>query len=502
MSSDDSAKEPAPSRFAWLDPYLAGVLVLAVLIGTALAGLGVYRPWNHRIAGVDPVGYYAYARSLLFDRDLQFANEYRALNAGATFTEGFLMNPDGPRTATGHLPNLFSIGPGLLWTPFIGVAHIIAASTGAATDGFSRPYQTAVFMANSTYGLLGLALTYLLLRTWFTRPHSALGAFAAWACSPALYYTYAQIAMAHACSFFSVALFLLLWARLRNRDALWPWFLVGAALGVAALVRWQNAAFAVVPAIDLLWYRRAKGILPLAVCGVASVAAFAPQMIAWQILYGSFLTVPQGDAFVDWLHPDAMATLFSRGSGLIAWTPLCAVAIVGLCWWPRSNRACWIALAVAFVVQLYIDSVVPAAGWSFGMRRMVNCTPLFAVGFAQLAGLAALRIRWPAMGIALFTFWNFLFVLQYGGFIDRYYVERAAREMAAELQVPVQELLQRRELPNGDPFDLRRFANEHRFPRGKELTARQLTVDKLVVIRFLIERLSPLQTDSPGVQVR
>ena len=454
-------------------------------------GLGIYEPWNQRIAGVDPVGYYAYARSLIFDGDLQFANEYRALNAGATFTEGFLMNPDGPRTATGHLPNLFSIGPGLLWTPFIGAAHAIALVDGAEADGFSRPYHTAVFIANMVYGLLGLAFTYLFLRTWFPKSHSAIGAFAAWACSPALYYTYAKIAMAHACSFFIVALFLLLWARFRNRAEVWPWILIGAALGVAALVRWQNAAFAVIPAIDLLWHRRWKGVLPLAACGAASIVAFAPQMIAWKIIYGPFLTVPQGDAFVDWLHPDVMETLFSRGSGLITWTPLCAVAMAGLFLWPKNHRICWIALAVAFVVQLYVNSVVPAAGWSFGMRRMVNCTPLFAVGLAQLVAVVPLRVRWPVMAVAAFAFWNFLFVLQYGGFIDRYYVERALREKAIELQIPVPDLMEMTVLPSGEPFDIRRFAANQRFPRGEKLTLRQLTVDKLVVVRFLIERLSP-----------
>jgi len=493
MPSSNQATESDRPKAAWLDVYLAGLLAIALVFGGALMVLGVYKPWSHRIAGVDPVGYYAYARSLLFDRDLQFANEYRTLNAKATFTEGFLMNPDAPRTVTGHLPNLFSIGPGVLWTPFIGVAHVAALIGSSDADGFSRPYHTAVFVANAFYGLLGLVLTYLLLRTWFSQSHSAIGAFAAWSCSPALYYTFGQIAMAHACSFFGVSLFLLLWARLRHRTEMWPWILIGAALGVAALIRWQNAAFAIVPAIDLLWHRRSKAIVPLGVCAAASMVAFAPQPIAWKIIYGSFFTVPQGGAFVDWFHPDAMETLFSRASGLITWTPLCGVTIVGLFLWPKNDRACWIALAAAFAIQLYVNSVVPAPGWSFGMRRMVNCTPLFAVGIAQIAALAPWRFRWNVAAVSVLALWNFLFVLQYGGFIDRFYVERAVREKAIELNVPVRELIQMTQLPDGEPFDIRRFAGEHRFPRGKELTARQLTVDKLVVVRFLIERMAPFE---------
>ncbi len=497
MSSADAALESAtPQKRKWLDKYVAGLVVAGLLYAGAFIGLGVYKPVTQRIAGADPVGYYAWVHSLLFDHDLQFANEYRTLNAGATYTKGSLMNPDGARTETGHLPNLFSIGPGLLWTPFIGVAHGIALESGVSADGFTAPYHAAVFFANTFYGILGLVLTYLLLRTWFSQPQSAIGAFAAWACSPALYYTCAQIAMAHACSFFSVALFLLLWARLRLHTNVWAWIVVGLALGVAALVRWQNAAFALIPAIDLLWRLRWRGFAPLAVCGLASIVGFAPQMIAWKIVFGTFLTIPQGGGFVDWLHPDVRGTLFSRSSGLITWTPFCAVAMAGLCLWPKSNRVCWIALAAAFVAQLYINSVVPAAGWSFGMRRMVNCTPLFAVGMAQILTAAPWRMRWPVIVVSVLAVWNFLFVLQYGGFIDRFYVEQALRQRADELHVPVNELMQMKKLPGGEPFDIRHFAIEHWFPRGKDLTDRQLWVDKLVVIRFLLERMSPAATTS------
>lgn len=508
MPSTETAEEPHDAvsevktrpSLPGFDPYILVILAAFIIFGVAFAGLGVYRPLEHRIAGVDPVGYFAWGRSLLYDRDLQFANEFRSLNAGATFTPGFVMNPDGPRTATGHLPNLFSMGPGLLWMPFMAAAHLWASVSGAPADGFSQPYHTAVFIANAVYGLLGVLLTYGALRAWFPRAVSAVGALTAWACSPALYYTYAQIAMAHSCSFFAVALFLFAWSRLRGNGSAIPWALIGLSIGLAALVRWQNAAFAVIPAIDLLARHRAKGIAPLAACAAASIVGFLPQMIGWKLVYGSFFTVPQGEAFVDWLHPDWMGLLFSRASGLLIWTPLCAAAIAGLFIWPKANRVCWIALAVAFLVQFYVNSAVPSAGWSFGMRRMVNCTPLFAVGLAQVVTLLPARRLVLFAVFSLFAFWNFLFVLQYGGFIDRYYIQRAAEAEAKRANLTVAELLRSTTLPDGQAFDIRKFAAEHRFPKGGEPTNRQLVTDKLVVLRFLIERLSPVQegSGSPG----
>ena len=483
-----------------IDPCILAILAAFVIFGAAFTYLGVFSPLDQRIAGVDPVGYYAWGRSLLYDQDLQFANEFRTLNASATFTAGFVMNPDGPRTATGHLPNLFSIGPGLFWMPFMAVAHMWASVSGAPADGFSQPYHTAVFLANAVYGLLGILFTYGALRVWFPRAASIAGALAAWACSPALYYAFSQIAMAHACSFFAVALILFAWARLRGSTSLISWAVIGLTIGLAALVRWQNAAFAIIPAIDLLVRYRAKGSAPLAACAAASILAFLPQMIGWKLVYGSFFTLPQGEGFVDWLHPDWAGVLFSRGSGLLSWTPLCAVAMAGLFIWPKASRACSIALAVAFLLQFYVDSVVPSAGWSFGMRRMVNCTPLFAVGLAQVMTLLPARRCVLTAVFGAFAFWNFLFVLQYGGFIDRFYIQRAAEAEAKRVKLTVAELLRSTTLPDGQAFDIKKFAAQHRFPKGGEPTNRQFVTDKLVVLRFLIERLSPVQEGSgaPG----
>ena len=98
----------------------------------------------------------------------------------------------------------------------------------------------------------------------------------------------------------------------------------------------------------------------------------------------------------------------------------------------------------------------------------------------------------------LFAVWNFLFVLQYGGFIDRHYIQRAAEAEAKRVNLSVAELLRATELPDGQPFDIKEFAAAHRFPKGGEPTPRQLVTDKLDVLRFLIERVSPVHEGPPS----
>jgi hypothetical protein len=473
-------------RFDRAAAALAGLWLFFLL---AFLSLDTFSPAEQRILGVDPVGYYAWFRSPVFDGDLQFENEYRHLNPRAIAGDS-LVDPDGLRTPTGHLPNSFSLGPALLWSPFLFLAHAWAWLGGAPADGFSQPYHSAVFLANAAYGLAGLLLLYYALKTWFPAGVSAVAAAAAWAASPLLYYTYAQEAMSHAPSFFSIALLLFLWARLRQREGYGPWVAVGAALGLATLVRWQNVTFALIPTIDLLARNPRRHFPRLVACGAATVAVFLPQMIGWKIVYGSFVTIPQGGGFMDWGHPRLIRLLFSREYGLITWTPLMALGIAGLFFWPRDNRLPFAALAAAFLVQLYVQAVAGNVGWTFGMRRMDNCLPLFAVGIALLATRIRIRPRYAALIVAPFIVWNFLFALQYGGFLDEYYVERAFQRLAAEHRMHPSALVATDRLPNGQPFDPYAFAYENTFPKGGGPTYRQFVPDKGQVLLRILERLA------------
>src|SRR5579863_5296472 len=99
----------------WFDRNTKILLLLFFLT------LPLVNPW---VRG-DGVGYYAYLRSLLIEHRLDFANDWRAANE--SFTLG-RVEPDGSinplqYTRTGHLDNHFTVGPSLLWAPFIVPVH-------------------------------------------------------------------------------------------------------------------------------------------------------------------------------------------------------------------------------------------------------------------------------------------------------------------------------------------------------------------------------------------
>jgi hypothetical protein len=98
-----------------------------------------------RLYSSDEVQYFAYLRSLWFDHDVSFENEYRYFHErniaqSAGYHETFLER----HTETGRRINFGTIGCAILWTPFYAAGDLTARALRAAggdvaVDGFSIP---------------------------------------------------------------------------------------------------------------------------------------------------------------------------------------------------------------------------------------------------------------------------------------------------------------------------------------------------------------------------
>ncbi len=392
-------------------------LVLAVLLVLNIGGLrwlGGLRIETMRIMGVDPVGYYVYLPSLIFDRDLDFADEYEHFRG-----IGYVA-PDQELTPTGRMPNPYSIGVALLWLPFFLCGHVAALATGSAANGLSAPYGVAIYISNVVYGFAGIVLIYRLTERVFARGVALMSVTLIWFASGVLYYLFPLSPMSHMPSMFIVTLFVIVWLVRREEMSLWSYVALGALGGLAALVRWQNALFLVLPAADLASELRRRGVkretvLQVLVMGAVFLVVFSPQMIVWKVLYGGFITVPQGAGFVSWFKPALFDVLLSSRHGLFSWTPVILLAVIGLFMFPKEKRQLGYLLLAAFALQLYINSVAGWVGWSFGMRRFINCSGLFSLGLAAFLTKIQqrVRLRYLALIGLLPIIWNVLFVIQY-----------------------------------------------------------------------------------------
>ena len=109
--------------------------------------------------------YFAYLRSMTFDRDVNFINDYRMLGLG---DKTYLFQP----TPTGYAQSAWTIGPAIVWAPFFAGGHVVARRLAASnpdvsTDGMSFPYRQAVCIAGLFYGLLGCWFCYRAAARWY-----------------------------------------------------------------------------------------------------------------------------------------------------------------------------------------------------------------------------------------------------------------------------------------------------------------------------------------------
>jgi hypothetical protein len=438
-----------------------------------LISLPLLNPW---VRG-DGVGYYAFARAPLIEHSLDFQRDYQSANAN--FRDARLDENGLPkamfRTSTGHLDNHFTVGPALLWSPFLLIAHasVLAAramGSHVAADGFSAPYRTAMAFGTAFYGFLGVLLATRIARQYVDARWVLLAAVSIWWASSFPVYMYFNPSWSHAHSAFAVALFLWYWHQTREHRTTLQWCVLAAIAGLMLNVYYANAMVLVVLAVEAAREYRAAlrgrvgesqttdgagqadtrdstsransldsaraadgagrapsaallaGRYALFVCVVA--VCLLPTLITRWVIYGNafesgYIPLRQWA----WGSPYFLAVLFSPNHGLLVWTPVILLSVAGLVifWW-REPRVGTAFLAAVLAFYIFIACYPDWAGISsFGNRFFVSLTALFIVGLSVLLDRVAARFRSAQAALAAASvvlgcliLWNLGFMFQWG----------------------------------------------------------------------------------------
>jgi hypothetical protein len=390
------------------------------------------------LTGFDDLSYFVYARSLFFDGDLDFRNDYKFIVdllgpdlAGPSFAEWLAAGGGG------RPPNHFGIGTGLAAVPWLAFFHAVvrlAVALGLAT---SMPpscgpwYMFAYLCANLFYGLAGLWLTARVVTRHFEPAVARAAVVSCAAAGPALYYFLYQPGMSHLTSLGLVAGALWLVERWsseasspRRRLLAFVW---GVDVGFALCVRAANLPLvllggaALIPPRRIGWSRavlRDRTVEALA-AAAGGLIAFLPQIIAWRSIYGHWIANPQSYEAGVWPR-HCVEVLFGRRHGLFFWHPWMLIGVVGLVMLGRHNaRLALSSLAVLLgMAWVYGNWRVYWLGVSFGQRGFVEFLPLFALGAAAaLERLLRLLKSWRAIAglIALFTIINLHLMICFRG---------------------------------------------------------------------------------------
>lgn len=416
-----------------------GVLCLGgkerILIVLFVLTLPLINPW---VRG-DGVGYYAFARSLLIEHRLDFQKDWLDANQefriGHTDAQGRL--PPLAYTVTGHLMNHFSIGPAILWAPFLIVTHagaLVCNALGAhvAADGFSRPYVLSMAFATAIYGFWALWISFQVSRRYVAERWAFVATIGVWFASSLPVYMYLNPSWSHAHSAFGVALFLWYWDKTRKARTRSQWILLGLIAGLMMDIYYVSGVVLLLPFFESLGHYRqtllsgrsresVSLLLNNAVFLGAAVVAFLPTLITKKIIYGSYFDFGYTERW-DWTSPALPKVAFSAEHGLFSWTPILVLGVAGLFLLAKRDRALAAYSLVIFAVYLYVIGCYQ--DWhgiaSFGNRFFISLTAFFVLGLASffdwLARAWNERRAWIAATAAtvLLILWNFGMMYQWG----------------------------------------------------------------------------------------
>ena len=396
--------------------------ILAVLF---LLTVPLVRPWIHG----DGRGYYAFARTVLFQHDLDFEQDWR---------HGYELHPRVSEpafralylTPNGHFWNHWTIGPAILWSPFLLVARAVTPivdklrGTHYADDGFSQPYMIAMAVGTLVYGFLALLISYRFTTKYVPERWAILATVGIWLATSFTFYLYVEPSFAHTHSAFLIALFVLLWDRTRENRTWKQWLALGAIGGLMMDTYYPNTLVLLLPVFESLqqaWtaLRERAGdsfktlVLNNAIFAAAAVVVFFPSLLVKKILWGSYFRTGYREMWY-WNSPQFFHVCFSS-HGVFSWTPILIPAVIGLLWLRKRDPSLSYNLLATLLCFTYFIGCYE--GWhavpSFGNRFFVSFTVFFILGLGVLLdGFSRLlrenRAAWPAFAgaTAVFVLWN------------------------------------------------------------------------------------------------
>jgi hypothetical protein len=383
----------------------AFILAVACLVQWALLFAITTPAW-------DATFYYAYSRSVVFDGDLRIDNDLQ-LSYPTTASDFAARRMDQDRLESGRVASPFAIGSSLIWLPWLAVLRL-AAGLGQALgilpetlSGYEWYFTAGLATLSMLLGWLAHWIGYRMARVESGRFSALAAVLTVLFAGPLLYYQYREPLYSHATSAFMTALLIMTWWHTHqklpgNRRAV----LLGGLIGLAALVRWQHFVYLVLPAASTAWWwlsspgevKRVR-IWPAAryllVVALATLAVFSLQLVQWRVFYGSWLTVPQGSAYVDWRAPFWQPVLFSTFRGILPWLPILPLAVVGLLLTIRRKPALVVSLLLVLALEIYVNSSTRDwfAGAGFGPRRFTSELVIIILGYAGLLQVIPGRLR-------------------------------------------------------------------------------------------------------------
>ncbi len=401
------------------------LLILIILILNFLYPPRIVLAW-------DVFGYYLYLPLTFIYHDLRLENTdvvyalYEKYQVSSTLYQAF-------PSADGGWVLKYSMGMALMYLPFFFIGHITALLSHFPTDGFSLPYQKAIWAGGLIYTVISLVLLRKILLRFFADRTTALVMVVVVLGTNYLFSVYYVGQNANPQNYVFAFYALIVWFTIRwhetrsTKHAL----LLALFCGLNILSRPTEMVCLILP---FLWGVQDRESLSaklrllsenrkqLLMFFLVLVAIGSLQFAYWKASSGHFLYYSYGNRGgegLDLLRPNLFRVLFSFRKGWLVYTPVMILALLGFRSLYRKNRPLFYPILFYFLMNLYLVSCW-STWWyadSYGQRALIPSYVLLSLPLGYLfLGLQEDRKKWkvPVLllafaltGLNLFQTWQF-----------------------------------------------------------------------------------------------
>ena len=290
-----------------------------------------------------------------------------------------------------------TIGQAIMYSPFFAMAHLYAsASPKYESDGFSTPYQFAIFYGSLMVAFLGLFMMRKVLLQFFDEWVTTILLFCLIFGSNWYEYSTFTGAMSHNYLFGIYATLIWVTIHFYKSPTKKKAVFIGLLCGMAALTRPTELLSVIIP---LLWVNDLNGktywnykidffskhFSKILLAVVACICVGAIQPIYWKYATGDWIVYSYQDQGFNFIRPYIHGFNFSFKTGWLVYSPIMWFALAGFIWLFRKNRNLfWVCFAF-FIPFWYVafSWKIWDYGGCIGQRTMVQAYPilLFPMGY-------------------------------------------------------------------------------------------------------------------------
>lgn len=369
--------------------------VILIAIIWIILGAVYYPKWNKPYSEAtiswDVSGYYHYLPAIFIYKDIKSQAYMKEINKKYLPSPAYDQAFD--HSHSGNKVNKYAIGQAVLFSPFFFIAHAWAILThSSSSDGYSKPYQIAIWLGSILFSILGLILLRKILLHYFDDSIVmwtllALGLGTHW-----MEYAAISNGMNHTWLFTLLCAMILFTIRFYKKADWTSAVGIGFSLGLAVLTRPTEIILVLIP---ILWgigsikdrfTFLASGWLKIFVAIIICGLIMSIQLIYWKYAAEEWIVYSYGGQGFNWFNPNIWRGLMGAKIGWWLYTPIMLLTMFGWYGLCKSRPSIFWPTFVTGILAIYITLSWGhwEEGGGLGQRNLIQAYPLFAFPLATV----------------------------------------------------------------------------------------------------------------------